>query len=139
MQAAAAVALVDGVHGQHQRGLARRQQPGLQGQQALLQTHRAQVHEHHAGFGVSVSGLVEVAHQGAGRFAQDRAVVGRHGQGQAAVGAVLAVLAAKRAGADEDHELCGHAALAAQFFGGAAGKLVDRFDQLGQGVHRLAE
>lgn len=144
VQGAAAVSLVDAVQGLHQAGAAGgclvvMGVGGVQAQSQLFGVGALQVHQHHAGFGVSVAGAVEVPHDGAGDFAQVRAVAAGGRQLDGAVGAVLPVFLAEGAGADEGHELAGLAVLAAELFGGAAGEFGDGFDQVIEFGHGLAE
>ena len=98
-----------------------------------------QVHEHHARLGVLVAGTVDVPDDGTGQFGQVAGVAAGGGQGDGAVGAVLLVVLPERAGADEGHQLAGLAVLFAQLLRGARGEFADRFEQVGQFGHRLAE
>ena len=144
MQRATAVSLVDAVQGLHQAGAAGvclvvLGVSDVQVQAQLFGVGALQVHQHHAGFGVLVAGLVEVAHDGAGDFAQVGGVAAGSRQQDGAVGAVLPVFLAEGAGADEGHELAGLAVLFAQLFSGAAGEFGNGFDQLMQLSHGLAE
>lgn len=73
VQGAAAVSLVDAVQGLHQAGscfgfFVAQLEAQLFGGVGL------QVHQHHAGLGVFVAGLVEVAHDGARHFGEVRTV-----------------------------------------------------------------
>lgn len=79
VKGASSPALIDGVQGAHEA------RPALQlftawVQAQLLGICRLQIHQHDAGLGMVVAGLVEVPLDGARQFGQVRAVAGEDGQ-----------------------------------------------------------